>query len=229
MTRRPVSGGPYRRVAILSPAPTETLCPIQGYGQINGLVDDELPGHRDDTPTTRWGCCPSPDDSPLSAVATLAWLAPAAHASAVSIRAGSSICQTTPLLTKYALAKTRAPSAAETTAPTRPVVCPERHRATAATLEEPMNSGLTVRHTSPQWSPNRSLYPLASATRANMPSARLRTQGTRRVLNQTHQTPSRPAPLPRTANIPFAWLPHPALSQIYWNQGLTVPFPSSLD
>ena len=76
---------------------------------------------------------------PLSAVATSDWPAPAAQASGVSIRTGSSICQTTSLLTKYALAKTRAPSAAETTAPTCPVVCPERHRATTATLEEPMN------------------------------------------------------------------------------------------
>ena len=42
--------------AILSPAPTEILCPIQGYGQINGLVDDELPGHRDRTPMARQGC-----------------------------------------------------------------------------------------------------------------------------------------------------------------------------
>ena len=60
------------------------------------------------------------------------------------------------------------------------------------TLEEPMNSGLTVRHTSPQWSPNRSLYPLASTAKATIPSARLRTQGTRGVLNQTHQTPPIP-------------------------------------
>ena len=55
-----------------------------------------------------------------------------------------------------------------------------------------MSSGLTVRHTLPQWSPNRSLYPLASTTRANMLRARLRTHGTRRVLDQTHQTPPNP-------------------------------------
>ena len=49
-----------------------------------------------------------------------------------------------------------------------------------------------VRHTSPEWSPNRSLYPLAKTAAARMASARLRTQGTRRVLNQIHQTPPNP-------------------------------------
>ena len=34
-------------------------------------------------------------------------------------------------------------------------------------------------------------------------------------------------PPPRTVNIPFAWLPHPAPSHIYWNQALTVSFPAS--
>ena len=66
----------------------------------------------------------------------------------------------TPLSTKYPLAKTRAPSATEITAPTRPAGCPELHRATPATLEEPMNSGLTVRHTLPQWSPKPVAIPV---------------------------------------------------------------------
>ena len=75
---------------------------------------------------------------------------PAAQASAASIISGSIICQTIPLLVKYALTKTATPRTTAFAAPTRPAAQPHRQRATAATLQNAMNSGLVVSHTSPE-------------------------------------------------------------------------------